>query len=73
MALQSAKMAGLKVPPRTFEKESRFLDSVMADSYGGQYGYQSPVARPGTSAVGLLTRMYLGWDRTHPGVWQGSE
>jgi hypothetical protein len=73
MTLQSAKMAGLKVPERTFEKESRFLDSVMADTYGGEYGYQNRMSLPGTTAMGLLTRMYLGWDRTHPGIVAGIE
>jgi hypothetical protein len=73
MALQSAKMAGLDVPKRTLERTSRFLDTVMADTYGGQYGYLDNRSRPGTSAVGVLSRMYLGWDRTHPGIIAGAE
>jgi hypothetical protein len=73
MALQSGKMAGLKVPKLNLDRMSRFLDSVMADDYGGQYGYLTNDGRPGTSAVGVLTRMYLGWDRTHPGVIAGAE
>ncbi len=73
MALQSGKMAGLKVPKRTLDRTSHFLDLVMADTYGGEYGYLNNVSRPGTSAIGVLSRMYLGWDRTHAGVIAGAE
>lgn len=72
MALQSAKMAKLKVSGRVLERTSSFLDSVQTGQYGSNYGYLSPGVRPGTSAIGLLTRMYLGWDRTHPGIAAGA-
>lgn len=73
MALQSGKLAGLRVPAETFAAVNRFLDSVSSDNYGATYGYQSPAPRPGTTAIGLLCRMYLGWDKTHPGIANGAE
>ncbi|NBU28489.1 MAG: hypothetical protein EBS42_09880, partial [Caulobacteraceae bacterium] len=38
----------------------RFLDRVQARG-GEAYGYQSPQARPCTSAIGLLCRLYTHW------------
>ena len=37
------------------------------------YGYTGPTTkmRPGTTAVGLLSRMYLGWGKTHAGIQKG--
>ncbi len=62
MALKSAQMAYLRVPPVTLRKTEYFLDSVQGDR-GAVYGYQRPDARrPPTTAIGLLCRMYLGWD-----------
>ncbi len=71
MALKSAQMAYLRVPPVTLHKTTYFLDSVQDDG-GATYGYQSPSARrPTTSAIGLLCRMYLGWDHDHRGLARG--
>ena len=61
-ALKSAALAGLEVPSPTFDGVCRFLDRVETQG-GAAYGYQSPQARPCTSAIGLLCRMYTGWDR----------
>jgi hypothetical protein len=61
-ALKSAALAGLEVPSPTFDGVCRFLDRVEAKG-GEAYGYQSPQARGCTSAIGLLCRMYTGWDR----------
>ena len=61
-ALKSAALAGLEVPSPTFDGVCRFLDRVQARE-GEAYGYQSPRAAPCTSAIGLLCRMYTGWDR----------
>jgi hypothetical protein len=73
MALQSGRMADLHVPAETLTGISQFLDSVSSDNYGATYGYQDSAPRPGTTAIGLLCRMYLGWDRTHPGITNGAE
>jgi len=53
------------------QKAYRFLDSVQANN-GAHYGYTDPAAgREGTTSVGLLCRMYLGWKRDHPALQQG--
>ena len=46
----------------------------MESNYGAQYGYTTG-ENPGrgTTAVGLLCRMYLGWKRDHPGLVRGVE
>jgi len=61
MALQSARMAGLEVPEKTFDEISRYLDRASAES-GRLYSYQ-PGSTPSyaMSAEGLLCRQYLGW------------
>ncbi|MFM7245320.1 MAG: prenyltransferase/squalene oxidase repeat-containing protein [Planctomycetaceae bacterium] len=59
-ALRSAALAGVPVPSPTMEGVGRFLDRVEVRQ-GEAYGYQSPHARPCTSAVGLLCRLYMRW------------
>lgn len=70
MALKSGHMAYLNVPPQTVKGASQFLDSVQVD-YGAGYGYTEAGNGPGTTAVGLLCRMYLGWKKDHQGLQQG--
>ena len=70
MALKSAHMAYLNVPKVTIQKTSHFLDSVQAEA-GAKYGYQDPGNRRGTSSVGLLCRMYLGWKRDNRSLQSG--
>jgi hypothetical protein len=79
MALKSAEMAGLAVPPATFERIGDFLDTV-ADDRGVRYGYMrhTPLkpASPVTAAVtaeGLLCRQYLGWQRDDARLVRGLE
>jgi len=73
MALKSGHMGYLRVPKRTIRGANHFLDYVAADG-GSMYGYkQSAKNRRGTTAVGLLCRMYLGWDRSEPGLARGVE
>jgi hypothetical protein len=73
MALRSAQMAYLVVPPATFVKANRFLDDVQTDSAGGRYCYM-----PGNrdsyvmTAEALLCRQYSGWPHDHPGLVDGS-
>jgi hypothetical protein len=73
MALQSGRMGRLYVPDATLKGIGQFLDSVGCDHYGATYGYMTPTVRPATTAVGLLSRMYLGWKRSHPGITNGVE
>ncbi len=60
MALKSAQMAYLRVPPQVFPKVTQFLNTVQSEG-GARYGYLTPGKEPNTTAVGLLCRMYLGW------------
>ncbi len=74
MALKSGKMGNLVVPPISFQGASQFLDFVSANQ-GAYYGYDRPTSkiegRHATTAVGLLCRMYMGWDKEHPGIQEG--
>ena len=70
MALKSAYMGYLQVPPKTIRNAEKFLDSVSLDS-GSYYGYTGPGKGSATTAIGLLSRMYMGWDRDHPSLVRG--
>ncbi|MFV1968398.1 MAG: prenyltransferase/squalene oxidase repeat-containing protein, partial [Pirellulaceae bacterium] len=72
MALKSGHMAYLRVPANTVLGSIKFLDSVQSD-HGAKYGYAGPGAKPSTSAVGLLCRMYLGWKKDHEGLQEGAK
>jgi hypothetical protein len=72
MALKSGHMAYLIVPKETILGSIKFLDSVQAES-GAKYGYTGPGGGNGTTAVGLLCRMYLGWKMDHPAIQRGAE
>jgi hypothetical protein len=79
MALKSAEMAGLDVPPKAFEGIESFLESVAVEN-GARYGYRldSPQKPPtqvtdAVSAEGLLCRQYLGWPRDDPRLTKGIE
>ena len=72
MALKSARRASLNVSPAAFYGAARFLDSVATDA-GAGYGYQTPARTDTMSAIGLLSRMYLGWQRNHPALERGVE
>ena len=60
MALKSGRMAGLDVPSPVVKRISNFLDSLQT-KYGAAYGYLTAGNEPASTAVGLLSRMYLGW------------
>lgn len=72
MALKSGHMGHLTIPPNVIQGATLFLDKVSSDS-GSIYGYNKPstTPRPSTTAVGLLCRMYTGWDKNHPGIKKG--
>jgi len=70
VALRSGHVASLEVNPVTVRKAADFLDSMAADG-GAGYGYTEPGAAAGTTAVGLLCRMYLGWKKDHPALQRG--
>jgi hypothetical protein len=70
MALKSGHMGYLQVDPKTIQGATRFLDSVQGRG-GATYGYTGPGMGQGTTAVGLLCRMYLGWKQDHPALREG--
>lgn len=69
MALHAGKR---EVPVRgSWKRAVGFLDSVQADE-GATYRYmppRKPASRP--SAIGLLCRMYDGWEKGHPPLLDG--
>jgi hypothetical protein len=74
MALKSAHLAFLRVPNSTVQGASKFLDLAQMD-YGSAYAYMTENKnnyRAGTSAVGLLCRMYLGWKRDDQRLQDGA-
>ena len=71
MALQSAKMGGLKVPDEVLANVESFLDDVASD-YGSRYAYQKgQVDTLSMTAEALLCRQYLGWPRDHQPLLTG--
>ena len=74
MALKSAYMGHLTVPPTAIRGAVSFLDRVQSDG-GALYGYTDRItkiqASPACTAIGLLSRMYTGWDKQHPAIQKG--
>ena len=70
MAIKSGQLAGLTVSSPSVHLVDRFLSSVQSEE-GAKYGYTDKTPREGTTAVGLLCRMYLGWPRSHPPLEAG--
>ena len=69
MALKSGHMAHLNVSPRSVQGSMLFLDKV-GYQRGAYYGYAMKEARLNRSctAIGILCRMYSGWDKERPAV-----
>ncbi len=71
MALKTGHMGYLQVHPNTVKGATKFLDSVQANK-GAMYGYTGPATgRNATTAIGLLSRMYLGWKKDNPALKEG--
>ncbi|MBL4883214.1 MAG: terpene cyclase/mutase family protein [Planctomycetaceae bacterium] len=71
MALQSGKTAGLRVNKFAFSTSTQFLDATQS-AEGAKYAYvagQGP--KPSTTSIGLLCRMYLGWETNHKAIQSG--
>ena len=64
MALHSATAINLPIPARTSVGVTALLDSLQGD-YGAIYGYHRSAAEatPTRSSIGLLCRVYTGWNR----------
>lgn len=67
-ALFSAQKAGFTVPKPTLDLASRYLDSAQSDEHGDRYGYTAlkPTYKSSVTAIAVLCRMYLGWNRDTP-------
>lgn len=69
MALKSGEMANLRVPPAAFVGAAAFLEKTVSTDGGAWYGYLSAHDQSherfddgrATTAIGLLSRLYLGW------------
>ncbi len=75
MALKSGHMADLAVPRKAVAGVQHFLDTVQYHA-GAAYGYIEADGQPpvrATTAIGLLCRMYLGWERDHSVLERGVE
>ena len=76
MALKSAKLSGLNINRRTWRLVEKFLDSVSTTS-GATYAYTDPPrgthGGKGQTSIGLLCRMYMGWQKDTPGLKEGVE
>ena len=71
MALQSAKMAGLRVPEETLQAITGYLDRAQLDD-GRRYGYWLDTQPShAVCAEGLLCRQYLGWAQNDPRLVEG--
>lgn len=59
MALESAKAAGLEVPPEVLDKAAQYLWN-MYDTKEPGFGYETPERYPAMTAVGVLCQQFLG-------------
>jgi len=74
MALRSASISYLKVPPKPLNLVVGFLDQVKCDGDGSRYSYQ-PGGGPThvMTAEALLCRQYTGWPRDKKGLVEGTK
>lgn len=74
MALNSAELAGIPVPPSTWDGAARYLEGVSAGNHGGLAAY-----RPGErvtrtmTAEALVCRLLLGLTPTHPAAREAGD
>ena len=69
-ALQTGRKAGLEIADGTLTRAEEFLVSVQSDD-GARFGYVTPGAGTTTTAVGLLSRMHLGWKHDNKALKNG--
>ena len=82
MALRSGYLAGLTIDPKAIVRADRFLDSVADDRIGSCYGYVSgqhaaelseDAGIGATTPIGLLCRIYTGWQLQRAGHGAGDQ
>ena len=71
MALKSCEMSGVTTGAVTYQLADGFLDSLRSSR--GCFGYQSPDENPTTTAVGILSKMYLGASLDEVSLEMGTE
>ena len=72
MAIQSAKAGRIRASSNTVRNARNFLKSVQTDPEGSFYAYTPGGGRKNSmTAVGLLCRMYLGWDKDNKALEKG--
>jgi len=60
MALKSGKMAGLKIPPQTWEGARKWIESVATGTYKGYFGYKTPLKQLRTTSIGMVCLLFMG-------------
>lgn len=74
MALQSARSGRIQVSSKTMRLARDYLRDAQVNKDGGLYCYnpdKNKTANDTMTAVALLCRMYLGWQKDHPGMQIG--
>ena len=73
MALKSAQIAGLDVPPSAWQGVAHWLDTVEQSDAPGRFTYHpTKQPTPTMTAEGLLMRQYLGASRTDSSLLAGA-
>jgi hypothetical protein len=85
MALKSGELAGLRIEATAYARTNRWLNEAQAaPNDPARYVYNPRASNspdqqhgrfttPSMTSVGLLMRLYLGWNRTHPEMIEGAE
>ena len=72
LALEAARCADLRVSDKTLRKTAEFLDRVQSEN-GAYYGRTESGRDPTATAMGLLSRLYLGWKPEQEEVRRGTD
>lgn len=73
MALKTAQLAGLEVPNKVLTRGYKFVETQSVSSSGG-FTYPDNAKKkhlPGPTAMGVLLRMYNGWEREQDEIRRG--
>jgi len=73
MALKSAELAGLAVPPPVLEGARRWLKFVGGGKHGGLYGYQNKEPRQAMVPEGMFCQQLFGVDPLTPMMQESAE
>lgn len=77
LAIRTAQLSGVTIPNSYLEKAEKFIDDCAdgpSEAKLSRYGYQKGgKATLPLSAVGLLTREYLGWKKDNPNLVAGGK